>query len=1149
MIDLSGIARHLRLNVDQIRVAADLLEQGYSPTFIARYRGDEIGQLPRTALRRLKYELDRRQRIEAARERAIRHLPKDAALDQEAEKSLLHAHTSAAMESALKCFRARRVLEHSQERDGAAGKLLEAMVTCSGVSIDNPSEWAAQQLSVDATGGQAALTQVARLIAALIQGDTALNERLRQTIHRRATLRVGQYVAPVASSGELTSCATATDLAPEVSETAAHIDDDHDINDVHSGDTLEGEALDEAGFEHDDHDTPPDGSESGHSENQSLAAKDDASTLPAAAGNRNKSGSAKPLSKLTPRQRRRRWLAAMLTPLRSLNKPLNKLSHYQFLMLSRGVRSQLVSLNLEYDPNLLVDLARNSFTDAKHPWAAWIGGVIAQALDNGMRSKLEADVLAECEEVANESLLEHAADELRSHLLRRPVRGHTIALLDTVGPKTVVVVFVSPSGDVLACEEIACGVQPEIISQNVVKLGELIHQHRATLVALTNGPARRFVVLTLRELMQQSKDSGLRWTMADRSGAEAYAGSRIGLRELSTYNRRQRAAIWAARCLQDPLVELLKADSGRLRLGSYQRELPQEPLKKLVQETIIDCVCARGVDARNASERELQFVPGVGPAQAKQIVNLSASGQLTNRQQLQSLVTDWSEVDMRQSLGWLRVFGSDCILDATLVHPEEYHLAQRLLSNTPLNQPASAPEGWTARASSAGSPSTGQSSSLESQDSDPIATDQNEADSGANVEAVDQAAPNISQSAESDAETSQTSGAQANEFGINDQAVDFNQSDNQEAATSQAATLQPQAAQPEYPEQIQDVPKVELPFDAEKLANGWQVGRAKLKRIAGDLLDPFGDPRLLGTPVPLLGQMPTLESLQPGTCLWAVVIGVAEFGAFVELAPNCTGMIHISRLSENYVEDPHQCVQVGDLLLTWVIRVDDKKNRVALTCLSPELTAKIEAEAQQRKSREDSERSQQGGRGSAGGRFERREGQSQGQSNSSRGQASGRGQARSESTSRAEQAPGQRRQASGRTPQSDQRGRRPDGRGRGDQRGRGEQRGQRSSKSIEYTSKKPVAPISQAMKQGEEPLRSFSDLFQFYEAQRTGQPAETPTKTKATALEPATSDRQQSELDASAQQSNIQPAVQVADATPDAASDADAGNTATNSSQ
>ena len=57
MIDLSGIARQLHLSVDQIRIAADLLEQGYAPTYIRRYRADETGSLPKSVLWRLKLHI------------------------------------------------------------------------------------------------------------------------------------------------------------------------------------------------------------------------------------------------------------------------------------------------------------------------------------------------------------------------------------------------------------------------------------------------------------------------------------------------------------------------------------------------------------------------------------------------------------------------------------------------------------------------------------------------------------------------------------------------------------------------------------------------------------------------------------------------------------------------------------------------------------------------------------------------------------------------------------------------------------------------------------------------------------------------------------------------------------------------------------
>ncbi len=206
---------------------------------------------------------------------------------------------------------------------------------------------------------------------------------------------------------------------------------------------------------------------------------------------------------------------------------------------------------------------------------------------------------------------------------------------------------------------------------------------------------------------------------------------------------------------------------------------------------------------------------------------------------------------------------------------------------------------------------------------------------------------------------------------------------------------------PEYPEDIAGAEPVKGPdIDIEKLARGWQVGRAKLRWIANCLNEPFADSRLSGTPLPLSRDMPTLHSLEVGQCVWAVVVGVADFGAFVELSPDCSGLVHISRLSANFVEDPHQAVQVGDLLLTWVVSKDEKKNRVALTALSPAQRALAEAAAQHRREdRQPPRRSQSGqphGQASGQARGDRqtggvRQGQGQGQAAGATGER-GRGQ-------------------------------------------------------------------------------------------------------------------------------------------------------------
>lgn len=130
-------------------------------------------------------------------------------------------------------------------------------------------------------------------------------------------------------------------------------------------------------------------------------------------------------------------------------------------------------------------------------------------------------------------------------------------------------------------------------------------------------------------------------------------------------------------------------------MGSFQRELPQEPLKKLVREVISDCVYQNGIDARKASVDQLGYVPGVHPSHAQQIAALSAASTLTSRKELLNNISGWSEMDSRQAIPVLRVFGSDQPLDATTIHPDDYRLAERLIENTELTMPPAAPEGWT----------------------------------------------------------------------------------------------------------------------------------------------------------------------------------------------------------------------------------------------------------------------------------------------------------------------------------------------------------------------------------------------------------------------------------------------------------------------
>ena len=74
-----------------------------------------------------------------------------------------------------------------------------------------------------------------------------------------------------------------------------------------------------------------------------------------------------------------------------------------------------------------------------------------------------------------------------------------------------------------------------------------------------------------------------------------------------------------------------------------------------------------------------------------------------------------------------------------------------------------------------------------------------------------------------------------------------------------------------------------------------------------------------------------IEDLKAGMILEGTVTNVTNFGAFVDIGVHQDGLVHISSLSEKFVEDPHQVVKTGDVVKVKVLEVDVARKRIALT--------------------------------------------------------------------------------------------------------------------------------------------------------------------------------------------------------------------------
>ncbi|MDF0727672.1 Tex family protein [Cytobacillus sp. S13-E01] len=121
----------------------------------------------------------------------------------------------------------------------------------------------------------------------------------------------------------------------------------------------------------------------------------------------------------------------------------------------------------------------------------------------------------------------------------------------------------------------------------------------------------------------------------------------------------------------------------------------------------------------------------------------------------------------------------------------------------------------------------------------------------------------------------------------------------------------------------------------EETANELNIGELTLKDIADSLIRPSRDPRdELSKPL-LKKDILKLEDLSEGMELEGTVRNVVDFGAFVDIGVKQDGLVHISKLSNNFVKHPLDVVSVGDVVTVWIDDVDSTKGRVALTMLQP----------------------------------------------------------------------------------------------------------------------------------------------------------------------------------------------------------------------
>ena len=214
--------------------------------------------------------------------------------------------------------------------------------------------------------------------------------------------------------------------------------------------------------------------------------------------------------------------------------------------------------------------------------------------------------------------------------------------------------------------------------QATVHLQQMIEQYRIEAIAIGNGTASRETRAFVEDCLSGETGKGVSVFVVSEDGASVYSASKTAREEFPDEDVTVRGAVSIGRRLMDPLAELVKIDPKSIGVGQYQHDVDQTKLKQQLDQTVMSCVNSVGVNLNTASQHLLQYVSGLGPALAKNIVDYRReNGAFESRAQLKK-VPRLGPSAFEQCAGFLRIPDAKNPLDNSAVHPESYKIVEQM---------------------------------------------------------------------------------------------------------------------------------------------------------------------------------------------------------------------------------------------------------------------------------------------------------------------------------------------------------------------------------------------------------------------------------------------------------------------------------------
>ncbi len=357
------------------------------------------------------------------------------------------------------------------------------------------------------------------------------------------------------------------------------------------------------------------------------------------------------------------------------SESLRRCPSHRLLAMLRGKDEAFLRITIEPDEQKALDILDKQFVKGLTAASRQVEEAVKDGYKRLLCPSIETEFEALAKEKADDESINVFADNLRQLLLASPLGQKNVLAIDPGFRTGCKIVCLDAQGNLRHNETIYPHKPQSEVVEAKRKIMQLVNAYKIDAIAVGNGTAGRE---TERFIQSMAFGRDLQVFIVNESGASIYSASPVAREEFPEYDVTVRGAVSIGRRLMDPLAELVKIDPKSIGVGQYQHDVDQNKLKKSLDSVVESCVNLVGVNVNTASKHLLVYVSGLGPQLAQNIIDYrKENGAFPSRKALKK-VPRMGDKSFEQCAGFLRVPDAENPLDNSAVHPESYHIVQRM---------------------------------------------------------------------------------------------------------------------------------------------------------------------------------------------------------------------------------------------------------------------------------------------------------------------------------------------------------------------------------------------------------------------------------------------------------------------------------------